>query len=54
MFSENPSIADLSLACEIGQLESIDFEGLNFKETYPQIYFWFYEVMMKIPEFKKE
>ena len=35
MFSDNPSIADLSLACEIGQLESIDFEGLNFKETYP-------------------
>ena len=30
MFSENISIADLSLACEIGQLESINFEGLNF------------------------
>ena len=48
MFSDFPSIADLSLACELTQLESINFPLHKF----PQINSWFYESMMSIEPFK--
>ena len=48
MFSDKPSIADLSLACELTQLESINYP----LHKYPEINSWFYEHMMSVKEFK--
>ena len=39
MFGNEPSIADLSLACELGQLESF---GYPLIERYPSIGTWLY------------
>ena len=49
MFSDQPSIADLSFACELGELEFCDFEGVDLKTKHPEIYSWFYDSMMGIP-----
>ena len=40
MFSDKPSIADLSLACELTAL--IGF-GYPIKENFPAIHSWFYD-----------
>ena len=50
MFSDHPSIADLTLACELTQMEGINFP---LKEKFPAIHQWMYEHMMSIPQFKK-
>ena len=50
MFGDKPSIADLSLACELGQLESF---GFPLREKYPSIGKWLYEYMMESQNFKK-
>jgi hypothetical protein len=49
MFSDKSSIADLSLACELTQLETINYPLHKF----PEINHWFYESMMSIEPFKK-
>ena len=49
MFGDKPSIADLTLAGEIGQLETINFP---LKTEYPSIYKWFYVNMLSLPGFK--
>ena len=48
MFGDQPSIADLSLAQEITQLEGIKYP---LKEKYPSIYEWMYVHMMELPGF---
>ena len=50
MFGDKPSIADLSLAGEIGNMEAMNFP---LKEKFPSIHKWLYEDMMSIPGFKK-
>ena len=50
MFGNEPSIADLSLACELAGLELIQFP---LDKKYPSIYKWLYGDMMKIEGFKK-
>lgn len=52
MFSDEPSICDLSLACELTQLHAIGMESM-LKEKYPSIHHWFYVNMMSIPAFKQ-
>ena len=53
MFGDEPSIADISLACELGHLESINFHNDILKPKYPSIYKWLYTDMMALPEYKK-
>ena len=50
MFSDQPSIADLSLAGEITNLEGIAYP---LKDKFPSIYEWMYVHMMSIPKFKE-
>ena len=50
MFGDQPSIADLSLACEIANLTAMKFP---LKEEYPTVHKWYYESMMTIPGFKE-
>ena len=49
MFSDKPTIADLSLACELTAL--IGF-GYPIKEQFPSIHEWFHEHMLSIKSFK--
>jgi glutathione S-transferase len=51
MFGDEPSICDLSLACELTQLHAVGKESM-LKENYPSIHHWFYVNMMSIPAFK--
>ena len=53
MFGPNPSIADLSLAMELLQLEGINFHNEVLKVKYPGIYKWLYTDMMEIDGFKE-
>lgn len=48
MFGDKPSICDLSLACELTNLEAINFDLAKF----PEVNKWLYTHMMSIPEFK--
>ena len=45
MFGDRPSIADLSLACELTQMDGV---GFPFKEKYPSIDEWLHGHMMSI------
>ena len=49
MFGDFPSIADLSLACELANMEGIKYP---LKEKFPRIHNWLYNNMMSIPGFK--
>eukprot|EP00355_Strombidium_rassoulzadegani_P000139 CAMPEP_0168609458 /NCGR_PEP_ID=MMETSP0449_2-20121227/1219_1 /TAXON_ID=1082188 /ORGANISM="Strombidium rassoulzadegani, Strain ras09" /LENGTH=126 /DNA_ID=CAMNT_0008649607 /DNA_START=203 /DNA_END=580 /DNA_ORIENTATION=- len=49
LFGEEPTIADLSLACELIQLQAIDFP---LKEKYARIHKYVYDDMMKIEAFR--
>ena len=42
MFGDEPSIADLSLACELTQLEGIQFP---MAEMYPKIHAWYQNML---------
>ena len=53
MFGNEPTIADLSLAMELLQLEGIDFHKKVLKVKYPSIYKWLYSDMMEIYGFKQ-
>ena len=48
MFGDKPSICDLSLACELTNLEAANFDFTK----YPEVNKWLYTHMMSIPEFK--
>ena len=50
MFGDKPSIADLSLACEMTNLLA---SGYDLHANYPQIADWYSNHMMSIPSFKK-
>ena len=50
MFGDKPSIADLSLAGELGNFSAMDFP---MKDKFPSIYKWLHEDMMSIPGFKE-
>ena len=50
MFGSEPSIADLSLACELAGLELINFP---LDKKYPSIHKWLYTDMMKLTGFKQ-
>ena len=50
MFGDFPTIADLSLACELANTEGIKYP---MKEKFPSIHKWLYVNMMSIPGFKK-
>lgn len=50
MFGDAPSIADLSLGCEITNLEAIDYP---LKEKFPSIYRWRYVEMASISLYKE-
>ena len=52
MFGDDPSIADLSLACELGNLSAID-HLYPLKEKHPSIWKWLNEDMMNIEGFAK-
>lgn len=49
MFGDKPSIADLSLACEITNLMA---SGYDLGKHYPGIHTWIMDAMMTIPSFK--
>ena len=49
MFGDKPSIADLSLAGEVSQLEAINYP---LKQKFPSIHTWLYENMMGIEGYK--
>ena len=51
MFGDKPSIADLSLACELSQLEAIGFMT-ELEKQFPSIHHWLYVNMMGIPGYK--
>ena len=48
MFGDKPSIADISLACELGHLESVNFHQDILEKQYPSIFKWLYTDMMGI------
>ena len=48
MFGDQPTIADLSLAMELIQLEGIDFHNKILKPKYPGVYKWLYTNMMEV------
>ena len=48
LFGSQPSIADLSLACELTELEPMKF---NY-DKYPKIKKWLYQDMMDVQGFK--
>ena len=50
MFGDKPSIADLSLACELTQIASA---GFPLREKYPAIGDWFFNSMMTVKCFKE-
>ena len=50
MFGSKPSIADLSLGCEITNLLA---SGYDLGKNYPSINAWYCDGMMSIPSFKK-
>lgn len=50
MFGDFPTIADLSLACELANMEGIKYP---LKEKFPSIHKFLYVNMMSIPGFKK-
>ena len=50
MFGDFPTIADLSLACEMANMEGIKYP---LKEKFPSLHEWLYVNMMSIPGFKK-
>ena len=52
MFGDKPSIADLSLAYELTQLDGIGFAPV-LEEKFPTIHEWMYVQMLSIPEFRK-
>ena len=52
MFGDTPSIADITLACELASLEGINFMP-EMKEKYPTIHEWLYTHMMSYPEYKE-
>ena len=52
MFGDKPSIADLALASELGNLAAIDHLW-PLKEKHPSIWKWLHEDMMSLEGFAK-
>ena len=50
MFGDQPSIADLSLACELTTLDAFDYD---MKGKFPRIHRWLTVDMPKIPGFSE-
>ena len=50
MFGDKPSICDLFLATEIGQLMAVDYP---FEKEYPSIHEWMMKHMLGLPGYKK-
>lgn len=50
MFGDKPSIADISLACELTQCVAFDYP---FEAKFPEVTKWLFEYMMEVASFKK-